>query len=187
MENEISIHGKMTILEPVKFSDSNLICSLRNNPNINKYLSSQIQLKPKDQEKWILENNKIKNYYFKIVEKTKQLAKGTISLYNFNDFEKKAEFGRYICINPIMAIESELMLIRFGFMKLGLNQIYCKTDFRNKSVWKQHYQFGFEDFGMEKTANNKTRLKVQILDKKKFIGFNYYKLDSIIKKFSNFK
>ena len=141
------INGKIARLKSVQVSDALFISKIRNNPAINSYLSSQKEISLTAQSDWIIKNLEVNNYYFIISNKKTNEKVGTISIYNIDEIKGKAEFGRYICLNPIMAIEAVLMLIRFGFQELELNEIYCRTDMRNLKVWNQHYNFGFKDAG----------------------------------------
>jgi RimJ/RimL family protein N-acetyltransferase len=177
------IDGKIARLKPVEVSDALFISKIRNNPAINSYLSSQKEISLAEQSNWIMKNSEFKSHYFIISNKKTNVKVGTISIYNIDEIKGKAEFGRYICLNPIMAIEAVLMLIRFGFQKLELNEIYCRTDIRNIKAWNQHYNFGFEDAGFEKVAKNNTTLKIQTLKKNNFMRFDYSKLDYTISKF----
>ena len=57
------------------------------------------------------------------------------------------EFGRYIATNPVNAIEAEYLLLKICFEQLGLNAVYCQTNFENKAVWGQHLKLGFKEKG----------------------------------------
>jgi len=175
------IKGNKTLLIPVTEDDSREIINLRNNPAISKYLSGDKKLTLYDQIQWIRNNNtNPNNFYWKICNVKNEFC-GTISLYNIN--AGKAEFGRYICTNPIQAIESELMLIRFAFQVCNLNEIYCRTVIDNVKVWQQHYSFGFKDFGEEKLLDRNFILKIQTLAKETFNKFDYSNIDKLIARF----
>lgn len=172
------LKGNQTLLFRVKGEDANDIIKLRNNPSISKYLSGEKELSLEDQINWIINNNTISNdYYWKICN-TNNVFCGTISLYNNKD--GKAEFGRYICIHPIQAIEAEMLLIRFAFQVCNLEEIYCRTVMENTKVWKQHYSFGFQDLREEILPSKNFILKVQHLTHKAFSQFDYSKIDKLI-------
>jgi RimJ/RimL family protein N-acetyltransferase len=173
-----------TILEPVEINDAEFICELRNDPSIQKYLSNSNMVSIQDQVEWIKWNDDKKDgFYFKIIEKNTQLPVGTISIYNVDENENCAEFGRYICTHPVQAVEAELMILSLGFNMMRLRMIYCRTVVDNKSVWNQHYKFGFCDVGFENFEAKNLLLKRQELTKSQFTDFDYSKIINTIKRF----
>jgi RimJ/RimL family protein N-acetyltransferase len=122
--------------------------------------------------------------YLKIIDKKTNDFCGTISVYQINDKNEDAEFGRYICTKTIQAIESELLLIQFAFETMRLKSIYCRTAELNPKVWKQHYEFGFVDNGMELLMNKQLYLKKQILTIEAYKNFNYSKIKELINRFN---
>lgn len=176
---KLNILGNVCQLTSVSLADAEFICLLRNNSNNNRFLSSSEFISVSMQVKWLQEN--INNdYYFKISNIINKTDVGTISLYNFNN--NIAEFGRYICSDSICAIESEMLLLEFGFNTLGLNEIYCRTALENQKVWKQHYKFGFIDCGKEYLEKRGLELIKQIITKDIFVNYDYSKIKNIIKK-----
>ena len=172
-----SITGLATILSEVTIEDSQAICELRNENN--KYLSSADSISIVDQEHWITENLKCDDgFYFKIIDlKTMKLV-GTISLYNLKD--GSAEFGRYISNKTLQAVESELLILKFGFEVMKLDRIFCRTMENNKSVWNQHYKYGFKDLKSEYFKKKEVYLKVQELTKENYFQYDYSKIKKII-------
>ena len=106
------IDGICTKLEEMSLKHVNDIVALRNDSKYNKYLF-QTKLTAENQIKWI-ENNKLKgdNFNFVILDKN-DAFKGTISIYDIQ--KNRGEFGRFIATNPINAVESELLLLKFSF------------------------------------------------------------------------
>lgn len=175
------IHGHVTDLKKVSIDDAPDIINLRNNPQINRYLSSTAEITLDQQVGWMKNNaQKEDNYYWKIVSKDEKTV-GTISLYEIKN--GRAEFGRYICLNPINAIESEYMLLQFAFNEAGLEQVYCRTVVENTKVWKQHTRFGFEDTGIENNKELNQVLKVQQITRQQFNNYDYSALINIFKRF----
>jgi len=175
---KINILGKVCQLTPIVLSDAEFICMLRNNPQNNRFLSSTDYITVDMQKKWLEKNSKTGDYYFKIYNIVKNVDVGTISLYNIHD--NSAEFGRYICNDSICAIESVLLLLRFGFAKLGLNTIYCLTAVDNQKVWKQHIRFGFIDCGKEYLEQRGLELIKQIITRDIFVNYDYSRINNII-------
>jgi len=179
----MEINGKYVTLRYVDLCDAKDIVKLRNDSKLNRYLSSQKPLTVENQIKWLLNNkNSNINYYFKIVRKKNgKFIIGTISLYNINNNE--GEFGRYICIDPIGAIESELLIIEFAFLRRRLGNIYCRTVMDNEKVIMQHRKFGFQDSKVVYDPNINRKLLIQELSYDKFKNFDYSNIKSLIDKF----
>lgn len=177
------IEGYTCVLKEIGLSDSQDICNIRNDTTIRKFLSNTSDISIQDQEDWIKRNIELNNgYYFKINDIHSKRFLGTISIYNVD--KDSAEFGRYICINPIHALEAEFLLITFAFETMKLRRIYCRTADENKSVWKQHLKFGFKDIGYEYFEPKDMNLKVQELTYKNFLEFDYTQILNLVKHFS---
>ncbi len=174
------VTGKLTKLQPVTIDDAEFICSLRNNPLNNVFLSSSKKIDVSQQIVWITENNKTPDYYF--IMKNINNSVGTISLYNID--KVSAEFGRYICQNSLNALESVDLLLKYAFDYLNLDYIYCKTVKENEKVWKQHLKFGFKFDRNEFNAAINKEMVVQTISKETFKNFDYTWLNNIIDKFS---
>jgi RimJ/RimL family protein N-acetyltransferase len=178
----IEVKGKKTHLVEVSESDTKLIVELRNKPSINRFLSSSKEITLEDQLVWIRNNKKkSNNHYFKITDLSNEFF-GTISIYNIEN--RQGEFGRFIATNPIHAVEAEYLILRFGFEDLNLNKIYCRTVNDNKSVWNQHYKFGFVDDGeLVWDIGLGVSLKVQEITKDMFASFDYTPILKLISRF----
>ncbi len=177
--------GLHTAIIEVTLEDAESIIALRNNPEINKFLSSSKAISVSEQKEWIASNQKQgNNAYFKIIDTHNGNFCGTISIYNI--INNSGEFGRYICTQNLQAIESELLLIRLCFEELGLKKIFCKTVIENSRVWMQHYKFGFEDRNEEKGGkHNELTFKVQELKIEKYKSFDYTPIERLLNKFIN--
>jgi|SRR5450432_1271501 RimJ/RimL family protein N-acetyltransferase len=181
----ISIRGIKTILEEITEADAADIAKLRNDPANNKFLF-QNEISIVDQVSWINKNRNrtdVKNFK---VTNTGNEFKGTISIYNILD--KKGEFGRYIVTNPINAIEAEYLLLKICFEMLGLNTVYCQTNYENKAVWGQHVKLGFRETATKEVsvgshANILVKAVIQEITAEEFRTFNYDKVLKLIKYF----
>ena len=178
---EKQIVGENITLRPINLDDDSFVAKLRSEEKVYQFLSSDSPTSKEDQRKWIqsfLVNQK--EYYFIIIENTTNTRKGTISLYNINN--ERAEFGRYVSLDAICAIEAELLILKFGFEILSLENIYCRTADLNFKVWRQHLQFGFEDVGFEELSSKKIQLRIQEINKFNFLKFDYSKIERLIKR-----
>jgi RimJ/RimL family protein N-acetyltransferase len=179
----MEINGKYVAIRYVDLCDAEDIVKLRNDSKLNRYLSSQKPLKVEVQINWLLNNkNSETNHYFKIVRKKDDKFIGTISLYNIDN--NQGEFGRYICIDSIGAIESELLIIEFAFLQRRLENIYCRTVMDNEKVIIQHRKFGFEDREVVYDHNINRNLLIQELSYYKFKNFDYSRIRNLIDKFT---
>jgi RimJ/RimL family protein N-acetyltransferase len=182
MENKRRIDGFLTALIEVSENDAADIVVLRNNPEVNRFLSSQTTITIAQQEAWIAQNKvKEDNIYFKIFDTKNANFRGTIALYSIE--KGKAEFGRFIATNAIAAIEAEYLLLKYGFEILGLKEIYCCTVKENKKVWQQHLKFGFTTIGEDYDERIEAERVIQSLQNTDFQVFDYEKILSTIKKF----
>ncbi|HQQ93219.1 MAG TPA: GNAT family N-acetyltransferase [Bacteroidia bacterium] len=180
---ERKLIGRHTLIEEVKVEDAQHIIDLRNQPEINRFLSSHEKISLDAQQNWIKANlQKKDNVYFRITDTHTGEFCGTIAVYNIRNAE--GEFGRYICTKTVQAIESELLLLRYCFNVLQLQRVYCRTIAANNKVWMQHYKFGFRDCGEETTADGHDLLKIQELKLEDFRTFDYSPLERVINRFN---
>jgi RimJ/RimL family protein N-acetyltransferase len=181
----MTVRGIKTILTELSEEDAGEVVKLRNDPAHNKFLF-QKPITVDDQVGWIRKNRNTddaKN--FKITNLDNEF-KGTISIYNIRNGE--GEFGRYIATNPVNAIEAEYLLLKISFEQLGLNTVYCQTNFENKAVWSQHLKLGFKEKGRKDvtvgTSGDITvQAVIQEITAEEFRNFNYEKIIKLIKFF----
>lgn len=175
------LNGKNTILRPVRVDDAFSIIEMRNNPTINKFLSSNKTLTIEDQRDWLEANLGASDQYYFLVLNNSGIVVGTISIYNIKN--GCAEFGRYICTNAVQAVEAELMILEFTFKHLGLSYLYCRTAQSNESVWRQHYRFGFTDCGIDFDPHLNFNLHIQGITREAYQAFDYSKIEQLINRF----
>jgi UDP-4-amino-4,6-dideoxy-N-acetyl-beta-L-altrosamine N-acetyltransferase len=177
----IKIKGKKTNLIEVSELDAELIIALRNNPDINKYLSSSKPISLTEQQAWIRNNAEKKdNIYFKITDSSEQF-KGTVSLYNIKGNE--GEFGRFICINSLNAIEAEYMTLKYAFEERKMKKLYSKSIEENKKAWNMHFRFGFKNVSTEYHEQLRKNQIVQAITIDDYKQTDYQPLLSLIDKF----
>jgi RimJ/RimL family protein N-acetyltransferase len=147
---KITLEGIKIKLISMMEEDAQDFVTLRNNPEYNRFLSNRNQqITVGGHLNWMRNLNN--QFDFKIVLKDNNTFSGGIALYDIVTLPEtniyQAEFGRYIAINSISAVESEFMILKFGFDILKLKRIYCNTVKKNEKVWKQHLKFGFRIIG----------------------------------------
>jgi len=181
----ITVRGIKTILTEMREEDAEEVVKLRNDPANNKFLF-QNPITVDDQINWIRKNKNAEDAKnFKITTLDNEF-KGTISIYNIID--GKGEFGRYIATNPVNAIEAEYLLLKVCFEQLGMNAVYCQTNFENKAVWSQHLKLGFKEKGRKDvtvgtTGNTNVQAVIQEITAEEFRSFDYAKIIKLIKFF----
>jgi RimJ/RimL family protein N-acetyltransferase len=183
---KIEVTYESVTLRSIQAEDAVFVTELRNNPKNNIFLSSTKPITVADQVEWInLYDQTSDGVYFIIQDNFTKISTGTISVYNLSSASSAAELGRFICTNPIHAIEAELMVMDFAFKIMRLETLVCKTVSENIKVWKQHYKFGFIDDGYEYMDNQRLKLKRQIITHEMYNRFDFSDLISLIKKFSS--
>ncbi|MBI4981630.1 MAG: GNAT family N-acetyltransferase [Candidatus Omnitrophica bacterium] len=134
--------GDFSILRHVHPEDAEFILSLRLNPETSKFLHSTDPSIEK-QKSWIKEQQLRQGDYYFIIEDKAGVSFGTVGLYNI-DAGKRAEFGRWICVNSaVIAIESFMLVHDFGFEALGLEKIFSRIVVENNRVISAHERFGY--------------------------------------------
>lgn len=164
------IIGEYIELRSIEVTDAQYIIDLRTNPRISKYIhhtSNDLETQMVFISK---QRTRPNDYYFIIEGINDQQRKGSISLYNINEKPHEGEFGRWICIDdPLAALESSILLYKFGFSILGLNKIFTKTLVRNEAVIKFHKRIG-SDLLINNEYDTETmqELIIQVMQKEKF-------------------
>jgi RimJ/RimL family protein N-acetyltransferase len=134
------IDGKITTLSPVVEGDAEFILSLRTDPTLSKYLnptSSDLTL----QRQWIKNQQHQNNdYYYVINYKFKKRRVGLIGLYDGTAWD--AQLGRWICLDPVCALESLLLVYKFAFTLQSRGLVYLRVVKENLPVISLHKNFG---------------------------------------------
>jgi RimJ/RimL family protein N-acetyltransferase len=170
---------KINLVE-ITENDASEIITLRNNPDLNQFLSSQSLISLESQIEWIKHNKeRTDNVYFKIVDKD-NVFKGTISLYRIEN--DRAEFGRFISINSIAAVEGEYLILKFAFESMKLNKVYCKTIKESQKVIQMHTKLGFKTVGLENNEELNKLLVIQEISRSDFESYDFRPILSLIEK-----
>lgn len=178
--------GILTTLKQITVEDAEDIVKLRNDKKFNKFLYQQA-LTIQKQIQWIQSKQGLQNEVnFKVLDIHNNFV-GTVSIYNIQN--GRGEFGRYIVKNPINAIESELLLLKFCFEDLKMKSIYCNTNTNNVNVWNQHTKLGFKYIDkvteyVGSTADIKVEAIRQEISFKDYTSFNFDSIYQLINKFT---
>lgn len=135
-------------LRLVSESDAEFICGLRNNPNLNKFISQSTAL-VEEQSQWIRSYKEREcnqqEFYFIIQRNDNNERIGTIRLYDFKDNPRSFCWGSWILnVNKTRyaAIESALLIYKLAFEDLGFEQSHFDVRKENLGVHKFHMRLG---------------------------------------------
>lgn len=145
-----NLESRTTYLRLVKESDAQFICDLRNNEQLNTYISKSTA-DEEAQRKWILNYKKREvvgdEYYFIICRKSDDLEIGTVRLYDFQENPKSFCWGSWVLNENktrYAAVESALLVYEAGFTKLGFSQSHYDVMKGNDKVHSFHTKMGAE-------------------------------------------
>ena len=144
MHHNLVLDGRIFRLRPVELSDATFIAGLRSAEEIRLKYVHKVDKDPLKQVEWLKAYfNRPSDYYWIIERKDSGLAEGTIALYNFNENEKTAEWGRWVLRSGSLgAVESSLLVYCAAFEELQLDSIYCLTVAANRPVISFHNSSG---------------------------------------------
>lgn len=144
----LNLESKTIGLRLVNIDDATFICSLRNNPTLNRHISkttSDVEM----QEEWIRQykkrESKQQEYYFIIYRKDTNEPIGTVRLYDFISDINSFCWGSWILNNNktrYSAIESALLVYKFAFEELKFKQSHFDVRKDNLGVHKFHIRLG---------------------------------------------
>lgn len=146
MRHDLTSEGIAFRIRPVREDDAEFIISLRNNPDLNQYLH-QTSNQVSDQIEWLRKYfERAGDYYFVIERKETGSAEGLISIYDVDESQHVAEWGRWI-LKPksLAAVESAMLIYQVAFDFLHLKTVFCRTVADNKSVVSFHDSCGILD------------------------------------------
>ncbi|MDO4694444.1 MAG: GNAT family N-acetyltransferase [Eikenella sp.] len=148
-----TLRAKTVHLTLVGEQDAAFICTLRGNEELNRYLSAT-ECSVDAQKQWIRnyktrEKNQ-EEYYFIIRRNQDQLPIGTVRAYDFQKNPPSFCWGSWILNEDktqSAALESALLIYRFGFQELGFEQSHFDVRKGNQKVHSFHLKMGAEKIG----------------------------------------
>jgi len=161
MNHNFIVEGYSYRIRPVCLEDSKTIIKIRlEDCERNQYIHKvSEELEP--QKKWIEEYFRREgDYYFLVENRLTNKPEGLIGIYNIEG--KKGEWGRWVIKkDSLAALESVNLIIKFAFLKLGLEEIYCRTIAENETVVSFHDSIGLSRI---KILKNEFTLNERIYD-----------------------
>lgn len=145
----MQLTGNKIILRLVEEEDSYFILKLRQNKELNKYISST-DITVEQQKEWIKkykirEENK-EEYYFIILNKEMNQPCGTVRIYNIDKINKVATWGSFILdfTRPNGASKEVIDIsLNFAFKELKLKKIELDVRKANKKAIHIYEKNGF--------------------------------------------
>lgn len=148
--NDFNLRAGTVYLRLVDESDAAFICSLRNNNELNTYISKSTA-DEEAQRQWIVSYKKREQakeeYYFIICKNSDDSAVGTVRLYDFKENPKSFCWGSWILgknKTRYAAVESALLVYEAGFLYLGFEQSHYEVMKGNNKVHSFHLKMGAE-------------------------------------------
>ena len=145
------IKGKYVYLKSAVFDDAEFTLSIRNDPEITRYLP-KIDITIDQQRKWILTQNQLKGDYFFVVRNYKDECLGTIGVYDIKD--EQGEGGRLALYgDPYEKIEAGILMGDFEFDILNLKKTVGWVYEKNKHAMRWNRNFGATFSDVRKLEN----------------------------------
>lgn len=143
MRHEIDCVGHRYSLRPVEIEDAEFIVDIRTDPRLSRYINSTSP-RVSDQVLWLKRYfDRPGDWYFVIIDNRNGQREGVAGIYDFNETQGVAEWGRWV-LRPgsLAAVESAALIYRTAFDRLKLVEMYCRTVADNKAVVSFHNSSG---------------------------------------------
>lgn len=146
MRHNVLIDGHAFRLRPVSDDDAEFIVNLRRDAVLGRFLH-QTSESIERQLVWLAEYyDRSDDWYFVIERRSDKAREGMISLYDLDVRQGAAEWGRWILRRgSLSAVESALLIYRFAFSNLRLNEVFCRTIAANEAVVSFHDSCGITE------------------------------------------
>ena len=138
MRHDLRAEGFGIRLRPVSVEDAEFIHQLRCHPELENFIGPTVG-GVEGQRVWI-ENylSRSGDYYF-CVERLDGTKVGTVGIYNIDEKNQTAEWGRWILLPGSQAAPASMhLLYRIAFEELGLKELTCTVVEDNSSVVTIH-------------------------------------------------
>jgi RimJ/RimL family protein N-acetyltransferase len=143
VRHDFRLDGEAFAIRPVALEDARFIWELRKDPERSRYLHP-VKGGVSALVDWMKAYfDRPDDYYFMVERLRDGRAEGTVGLYGVDHMGHCAEWGRWVLRrDSLAAIESALLIYRFGFDRMGLEEIYCRTVAANRHVVRLHQSLG---------------------------------------------
>jgi RimJ/RimL family protein N-acetyltransferase len=137
------LEGHAFAIRPVDLPDAPLLAELRSDPSRSRFLHANTN-DPAVQERWLRAYfERPGDFYFAVERLRGGRVEGFVALYDVNDVEGSAEWGRWILrADSLAAAESACLVLRFAFDMLRLRGVVSRTVADNAQVVGFHDRAG---------------------------------------------
>ena len=143
--------GEHVYISPMNIEDADKYAEWLNNPEINKFLSTNSSLISIYKEKEYLEEIANKDYHYSIVKLDNDELIGSIAIDNINYKDGNAQLGIFIGeennLGKGYGTEAIKLLTNFAFKELRLHMIYLTVVSNNPRAYKSYEKCGFKECG----------------------------------------
>jgi UDP-4-amino-4,6-dideoxy-N-acetyl-beta-L-altrosamine N-acetyltransferase len=158
------------ILRAIEEDDLPLIAGWRNDPGVYEFFYEYIPISRRQQAIWYESQLKNPKEINLVVSTPEGKAIGTVSIYNIDFRNRKAEWGRILIGDADFrgcgfGSMIEAMVLQYAFEHLNLHKLYCEVLEDNTIALSLYKKFGFKEEGVlrEHIFKNGTYVNVVVL------------------------
>jgi UDP-4-amino-4,6-dideoxy-N-acetyl-beta-L-altrosamine N-acetyltransferase len=141
-------------IRAIEEADLSLIASWRSDPSVYEYFYEYLPISLREQKNWYEKQLNNSNEFNFIVADKDNKPIGTVSIYNIDRRNRKADWGRLIIADSHrgkgFGKESLLLIMQYAFDHLNLHRLYCEVLEDNKKAKNLYELVGFKSEGLLK-------------------------------------
>jgi diamine N-acetyltransferase len=140
-------------IRAIEEADLSLIASWRSDPSVYEYFYEYLPISLREQKNWYEKQlNNSNEFNFVVADKDNKPI-GTVSIYNIDRRNRKADWGRLIIgdkdyLSGGYGTEIEVLILEYSFEHLNLHKLCCEVIEDNTNVIGLHEKFGFKNDGL---------------------------------------
>ena len=147
-----ALRGERLLLRPIEDADTEAVVRWRNAPHVLANLNIQTELTPDAHRNWLETQVRAGKCAQFIIEPYGEAPVGTVFLKNITPEHRRAEFGIFIgeprAIGRGYGLEATALMVRYGFIVLGLNKIWLGVYPTNMAAVRCYSAAGFSKAGL---------------------------------------
>lgn len=147
----MEIKGELINLKSVEISDAEFILKLRQNKELNQFISST-SVSLEDQKKWIenyLKRELDKKEFYFIVKNKENQSCGTVRIYNINNEKQECTWGSFMLNKKRpdgASYETINLSLNYAFKALGIEKVLLDVRKENKKAIYIYEKSGFKKY-----------------------------------------
>jgi diamine N-acetyltransferase len=140
-------------LRAIEESDLQTISIWRSNPAVYEYFYEYLPISARQQKNWYEKQLSDSSEINLIIAKSDRSAIGTVSIYNIDRRNKRAEWGRLVIGDETargngIGAEAIVLIQEYCFEHLNLRKLYCEVLSSNVRAISLYKKFGFSSDGI---------------------------------------